>query len=93
VSGGCIISGGKVVRSVLSRGVRVHSLAVVEDSILFPDVEISENAQVRRAIIDRGIRVEPGDKIGFDLEQDRKRFFVSESGIVVIGQQSRNLKV
>ncbi len=93
VSGGCIISGGKVVRSVLSRGVRVHSLAVVEDSILFPDVEISENAQVRRAIIDRGIRVEPGDKIGFDLEQDRKRFFVSESGIVVIGQQSKNLKV
>lgn len=93
VSGGCIISGGKVVRSVLSRGVRVHSLAVVEDSILFPDVEISENAQVRRAIIDRGIRVEPGDKIGFDLELDRKRFFVSESGIVVIGQQSRNLKV
>jgi glucose-1-phosphate adenylyltransferase len=91
VSGGCIISGGKVIRSVLSRGVRVHSFAVVEDSILFPDVEISEKAQIRRAIIDRGIRVAPGERIGFDLEEDRKRFFVSESGIVVLGQASRNL--
>ncbi|NLE00718.1 MAG: glucose-1-phosphate adenylyltransferase [Fibrobacter sp.] len=93
VSGGCIISGGRVVRSVLSRGVRVHSLAVVEDSIVFPDVEISEKAQVRNAIIDRGIRIGPGDRIGFDLEEDRKRFTVSESGIVVIGQPSRNLIV
>jgi glucose-1-phosphate adenylyltransferase len=93
ISGGCIVSGGKVIRSVLSRGVRVHSLAVVEDTILFPDVEIGEKAQVRNAIIDRGIRVEPGDRIGFDLEQDRKRFHVSETGIVVIGQQSRNLLV
>jgi glucose-1-phosphate adenylyltransferase len=91
VSGGCIISGGKVIRSVLSIGVRVHSFAVVEDSILFPDVEVSEKAQIRRAIIDRGIRIGPGEKIGFDLEEDRKRFFVSESGIVVLGQTSRNL--
>ncbi|HEX3019381.1 MAG TPA: glucose-1-phosphate adenylyltransferase [Chitinispirillaceae bacterium] len=93
VSGGCIISGGKVIRSVLSRGVRVHSFAVVEDSILFPDVEISEKAQVRRAIIDRGIRVGPGEKIGFDVEEDRKRFFVSESGITVLGQTSKNLYI
>lgn len=91
VSGGCIISGGKVIRSVLSRGVRVHSFAVVEDSILFPDVEVSEKAQIRRAIIDRGIRIGPGERIGFDLEEDRKRFFVSESGIVVLGQTSKNL--
>lgn len=91
VSGGCIISGGRVIRSVLSRGVRVHSFAVVEDSILFPDVEISEKAQIRRAIIDRGIRVGPGERIGFDPEEDRKRFFVSESGIVILGQPSKNL--
>lgn len=93
VSGGCIISGGRVIRSVLSRGVRVHSLAVVEDSILFPDVEISEKAQVRRAIIDRGIRIGPGERIGYDLEEDRKRFFVSESGIIVLGQTSKNLVI
>jgi glucose-1-phosphate adenylyltransferase len=93
VSGGCIISGGKVIRSVLARGVRVHSLASVEDSILFPDVEISEKAQIRKAIIDRGIRIGPGEKIGFNLEEDKKRFHVSDSGIVVIGQLTRNLMV
>ena len=60
VSGGCIISGGRVISSVLSRGARVHSLATVEDSILFPDVVISEKAYVRKAIIDRGVRVGPG---------------------------------
>jgi glucose-1-phosphate adenylyltransferase len=93
VSGGCIISGGRVIRSVLSRGVRVHSLAQVEDSILFPDVEVGAKAHVRRAIIDRGVKICPGDRIGFDLEKDRQRFFVSDSGIVVIAQPSRNLMV
>jgi len=93
VSGGCIISGGRVLRSVLSRGVWVHSLAQVEDSILLPDVEISEKAHVRKAIIDRGVRVAPGDRIGYDLENDRKRFFVTDSGIVVLSPPSRNLAV
>ena len=88
VSGGCIISGGKVIRSVLSRGVRIHSLATVEDSIIFPDVEIGEKAQIRRTIIDRGVVIKPNDKIGFDLEADKKRFTVSETGIVVISQPS-----
>jgi glucose-1-phosphate adenylyltransferase len=93
VSGGCIISGGRVIRSVLSRGVRLHNQSIAEDSIIFPDVDIGENVHVRKAIIDRGVRVEPGDKIGFDLEADRKRFFVHESGIVVLSQGSKNLLV
>jgi len=93
ISGGCIISGGMVVRSVLSRSVMVHSLAVVENSIIFPDVDIGERAHVRNAIIDRGIKIEPGDKIGYNSEDDKKRFFLSDSGIVVIGQQSKNLLV
>lgn len=93
ISGGCIISGGQVTRSVLARGVRVHSLAAVEDSILFPDVDIGEKAQIRRVIVDRGVRVMPGDRIGFDLEEDKKRFFVSDSGIVVLSQPTRNLVV
>jgi glucose-1-phosphate adenylyltransferase len=84
ICGGCIISGGKVIRSVLSRGVRVHSFATVEDSILFPDVEIGEKAYVKKAIIERGVRVAPGDRIGFNAEEDKKRFFVSDSGITVI---------
>jgi glucose-1-phosphate adenylyltransferase len=90
VSGGCIISGGRVIRSVLSRGVRVHSLAVVDDSIILPDVEIGEKAQIRRTIIDRGVKIAPNDRIGFDLEADKKRFSISESGIVVICQPSNN---
>ena len=90
VSGGCILSGGKVLRSVLSRGVRVNNNAVVEDSILFPDVVIGEHARVRRTIIDRGAVIAPNDSIGFDVEADKKRFTVSESGIVVVGQPSAN---
>jgi glucose-1-phosphate adenylyltransferase len=93
VSGGCIISGGRAIRSVLSRGIRLHSFSVVEDSIIFPDVDIGDNARVRRAIIDRGVKVERGDRIGFDPEEDRKRFFVSDSGIVILSQKSRNLVV
>ena len=90
VCGGCIISGGRVIRSVLSRGVRVHSLAVVEDSIIFPDVQIGEKAHIRRTIIDRGVKIAPNEKIGFDPEADSKRFFVGEGGIVVICQPSSN---
>jgi len=88
VSGGCIISGGDVVRSVLSRNVRVHSYAKVEDSIIFPDVDVGERAQIRRAIIDKDVRIAPGEKIGFDLEEDRKKYFVSDEGIVVVTNPS-----
>jgi glucose-1-phosphate adenylyltransferase len=91
MSGGCIISGGRVIRSVLSRGVRVHSLAVVEDSIIFPDVQIGEKSQIRRTIIDRGVQIPPGIKIGFNLEEDRKRYTVNDSGIVVVSQPSKNI--
>ena len=93
VSGGCIISGGRVVGSVLSRGVRVHSYAEVEDSIVFSDVDIGERSHVRRAIVDRGVRVAPGDGIGFDLAEDRKRFAVTDSGIVILTSPSKNLVV
>jgi glucose-1-phosphate adenylyltransferase len=75
---------------VLSRGVRVHSYSVVEDSIIFPDVEIGEKAHIRRTVIDRGVKIKPGDRIGFDLDADRKRFTVSDTGIVVISQPSNN---
>ncbi|MBD3393886.1 MAG: glucose-1-phosphate adenylyltransferase [Chitinivibrionales bacterium] len=89
VSGGCIISGGKVMRSVLSRGIRVHSYATVEDSIVFSDVEIGERSHIRRAIVDKNIRIAPGTRIGFNLEEDRKHHFVSDSGIVVLSLPSR----
>lgn len=89
VPGDCIISGGKVIRSVLSRRVRIHSFAMVEDSIIFSDVEIGSKAQVKKAIIDNYVCIEPGDTIGFDLEKDRKRFFVTDLGVVIVSRPSR----
>ena len=88
ISGGCIISGGEVIRSVLSRDVRVHSYAKVEDSIVFSDVDIGERAHVKGAIIDKNVNIAPGEKIGFNLDEDRKKYFVSDEGIVVVTNPS-----
>jgi len=84
VCDGCIVSGGGVTRSVLAPHCFVHSFAQVDESILFPDVEVGRHAAIRRAIVEKGVRIPPGAKIGFDLEKDSERFHVSEEGIVVI---------
>lgn len=84
VSNGVVVSGGYVNQSILSPGVRVNSRAVVEASILFDHVEIGRSAKVRRAIIDKNVKIPEGAEIGYDLERDRKRFRVTPSGIVVI---------
>jgi glucose-1-phosphate adenylyltransferase len=91
VSGGCILSGGRVKGSVLSRGVRVHTGALVEDSVLMDNVDIGRHAKVRRAILDKNVRIAPGETIGYDLERDRQRgYTVTASGIVVVeGVRSR----
>lgn len=89
ISGGCIISGGKVERSVLSPGVRVHSYSHVFESILMEGCEIGRRARVRKAIIDKNVSIPPDTVIGYDIEEDRKRFFVSESGIVVIPKETK----
>jgi glucose-1-phosphate adenylyltransferase len=87
VCAGCVISGGTVRRSVLSPGVQVHSYAEVEDSILLQGVDIGRNAVVRRAILDKNVRVEPGAQIGVDAAADRARGFdVSPGGVVVVGK-------
>ena len=84
ISEGCIISGGLVERSVLSPRVRVNSWSQVSDSILMENVEIGRHCEIRKCIIDKNVTIPPGTKIGIDLEEDRKRFHVTESGIVVI---------
>jgi glucose-1-phosphate adenylyltransferase len=89
VSGGVIISGGTVRRSVLSPGVRVHSYAEVERSVLLDNVVIGRNAIVRNAIIDKNVEVPPGARIGVDPELDRARFTVSDDGVVVIGKNEK----
>jgi glucose-1-phosphate adenylyltransferase len=86
VCAGVVISGATARRSVLSPGVRVHSFAQVEDSVLFQDVDVGERAVVRRAIVDKNVRIAPGATIGVDPEADRRRFHISDSGIVVIGK-------
>jgi glucose-1-phosphate adenylyltransferase len=84
VSGGCILSGGMVRNSILGRHVRVHTGALVEDSIIMDNCDIGRRAKVRRAILDKNVRVPADAIIGYDLEADRARCFVTESGIVVL---------
>jgi glucose-1-phosphate adenylyltransferase len=89
VSEGCIVSGGTVFNSVLGRSVFIHSYSQVEDSIVMDYCDIGRNARVRRAIIDKNVQIAEGDEIGYDLERDRKRFFVTDSGIVVIPKAAK----
>ena len=84
ISTGCVISGGRVLRSVLSPGVRINSYASVEDSVLMDGVNIGRRSRVRKAIIDKYVDILPDTTIGYDLEEDRNRFHVTDSGIVVI---------
>jgi len=84
LSSGCIVSGSKVIHSVLSSNVRVHSYAEVIDSILFENVNIGRHCKIKRTIIDKNVDIPPHTEIGYNLEDARKRFHVSENGIVVI---------
>tara|TARA_R100000789_G_scaffold84661_1_gene80339 strand:+ start:141 stop:1406 length:1266 start_codon:yes stop_codon:yes gene_type:complete len=84
VAGGCIVSGAQVQRSLLFSKVIVHSFCTVEDTVIFPDVDIARNCKIRRAVIDRGCRIPEGTRIGYDAEQDAKRFYVSPKGIVLV---------
>lgn len=84
VAGGCVISGGKVERSVLGYDVRVNSYCDVQDSIIYNHVNIGRHSKVRRAIIDRHVVLPERSEIGYNLEEDRKKYFVSESGVVVV---------
>jgi len=89
IANGCIVSGGKVSRSILSYNVRINSFAQVYDSILMEGVNVGRYAKIKRAIIDKDVDIPKGEVIGYDLEQDRKRFFVTESGIVVVAKRTQ----
>jgi glucose-1-phosphate adenylyltransferase len=86
VAHGCIISGGRVQNSVLSPNVRINSYAEVHDAVLMENVDIGRHCKIRRAIIDKDVLIPPGTEIGYDLDQDRKRFHVTPTDIVVIGK-------
>ena len=88
VSGGCILSGGMVRKSVLGRGVRVHTGAMVDGCVIMDNCDIGRRSKVRRAILDKNVRVPPDTEVGYDLEADRARgWHVTDSGIVVIGRE------
>ena len=84
VSGGCIISGACVRRSVLFSNVHVHSYSDIEDSVILPNVEIGRNVVLRKVVIDKGARIPEGMQIGVNHDEDRKRFHVSERGVVLV---------
>ena len=84
ISNGCIISGGNVKRSILSPRVTIHSFAEVEDSILLEGGDVGRNARIKRTIIDKEVQIPPETEIGYDLDEDAKRFTVTASGIVVV---------
>jgi glucose-1-phosphate adenylyltransferase len=89
IAGSSIVSGGLVRGSVLGRGVRIHTGALVEDSVLFDNCDIGRYAKVRQAILDKNVRIPEGAEIGYDLDEDRKKYYVTDSGIVVLeGTQS-----
>lgn len=88
VSGGCIISGSKVRRSVLFSNVRVQDYCDIEDCVILPSVEIGNNVTLRRVIVDKHCRLPDGLSAGVDPEADRKRFHVTERGVTVIVPES-----
>ncbi|MEO7114159.1 MAG: glucose-1-phosphate adenylyltransferase [Polyangiaceae bacterium] len=87
VSHGCIISGGRIHRSVLSVGCRINSFSEVEESVLFEGVQIGRHTKLRRCIVDKDVIIPSGVEIGFNLELDRQRFTV-DNGIVVIPKKA-----
>jgi len=84
VSGGCILSGGMVRNSILGRLVHLNSGALVEDSVILDNCDIGRRARIRRAILDKNVRIPEGATIGYDLEQDKKFHHVTDEGIVVV---------
>jgi len=87
VSGGCIISGAMVRRSLLFTGVHAHSYATVDGGVILPYVDIGRSARLRRVVVDRGVKIPAGLVVGEDPELDAKRFRRTEAGIVLITEE------
>jgi len=87
ISSGCIISGARVYKSVLSPNVYIHRGSEIEESVIMDGVDVGRYCRIKRAIIDKEVKVPEGTVIGFNHEEDRKRFYVSDSGIVVVPKE------
>jgi glucose-1-phosphate adenylyltransferase len=87
VSGGCIVSGAALRRSLLFTRVHLHSHAKVENAVILPDVDVGRHARLRNVVIDRGVKIPEGLVVGEDPELDAKRFRTTESGVCLITPQ------
>jgi glucose-1-phosphate adenylyltransferase len=87
VSGGCIISGAIVRRSMLFSSVVIHSYSLIEDSIVLPNVKIGRSCILKKCIIDKNCNIPEGTQIGVDPVADRKRFNVTPSGITLVSRE------
>jgi glucose-1-phosphate adenylyltransferase len=93
ISGGCIISGARVRHSLLFSNVRVHEYATVDDCVILPGVDIAPNAVLKRCVVEKHCRIPAGLRAGVDLEEDRKRFHVTERGVTLIIPEMLGQKV
>ena len=89
LAGGTVICGGNVDHSILFKNVFVGDRSVVSNSVIFNHVKIGKNVRLNNCIIDKHVAIPDGEVIGFDLTRDRKRFTVTEKGIVVIPEDYR----
>jgi glucose-1-phosphate adenylyltransferase len=89
ISEGCIISGSTIIDSILGPFVQLHGYSEVHQSILMEDVEVGQGSRIQKAIIDKHVVIPPETQIGFNLEEDRKKYYASPKGIVVIPKGSK----
>ena len=88
IANGCVISGGMVKYSILFPGVRINSFAEIHDSIIMEDTDVGRYAKIKRAIIDKDVAISQGARIGYNSAEDKRRFTVTDSGIVVVPKGS-----
>lgn len=81
---GSIVSGGEIKDSVVGRNVFIHSYSEINQSILMDNIDVGRNARITHTIIDKNVKIPEGTVIGYNLEEDRKKYHVSPEGIVVI---------
>lgn len=84
VSGGCIVSGASIRRSLLFSNVRVSSHSMIEDSVILPDVHIGEHVRLRKVVVDKRARVPDGLEVGYDRRKDKQRFHVTDNGVTLV---------
>jgi glucose-1-phosphate adenylyltransferase len=86
VSGGCIVSGASLRRTLLFNNVHVHSYATLDEAVIMPDVDVGRGARLTRVVVDRGVRIPEGLVIGEEPERDARRYRRTEAGVVLVTQ-------